>query len=243
MGPHKEKTELLLFPNSESTGLHHVHPTWAGTFVLAALVAMFPGINFILLDSDCLPVTLFEAEDLWTEAYLARFPAYCESGIPEAHPLRAFSRFSTDPQVVYTQSHVCSTRMGQGALLVTEPHAELNAALIVIFRSSHPPLFEWNTWSLRLRSSRGSVTGGEIKEEAANLAFAFRDRIGEFVMRARAENELSPDEKALWIQSGLAISPLMGTYLQCSLDFCPALGIDWRMDISGPLPCPQRPLA
>ena len=75
MGPHKEKTELLLFPNSESTGLHHVHPTWAGTFVLAALVAMFPGINFILLDSDCLPVTLFEVEDLWTEAYLARFPA------------------------------------------------------------------------------------------------------------------------------------------------------------------------
>ena len=34
MGPHKEKTELLLFPISESTGLHHVHPTWAGTFVL-----------------------------------------------------------------------------------------------------------------------------------------------------------------------------------------------------------------
>ena len=139
MGPHKEKTELLLFPNSESTGLHHVHPTWAGTFVLAALVAMFPGINFILLDSDCLPVTLFEVEDLWTEAYLARFPAYCESGIPEAHPLRALARFSTDPQVVYTQSRVCSTRMGQGALLVTEPHAELNAGLIVIFRSSHPP--------------------------------------------------------------------------------------------------------
>ena len=125
MGPHKEKTELLLFPNSESTGLHHVHPTWAGTFVLAALVAMFPGINFILLDSDCLPVTLFEAEDLWTEAYLARFPAYSESGIPEAHPLRAFARFSTDPQVVYTQSHVCSTRMGQGALLVTEPWARI----------------------------------------------------------------------------------------------------------------------
>ena len=74
IGPHREKTELLLFPNSESTGLHQVHPTWAGTFVLAALVAMFPGINFVLLDSDCLPITLFEAEDLWTEAYLARFP-------------------------------------------------------------------------------------------------------------------------------------------------------------------------
>ena len=80
IGPHKEKTELLLFPISASTGLHHVRPTWAGTFVLAALVAMFPGINFVLLDSDCLPVTLFEVEDLWTEAYLARFPAHCESG-------------------------------------------------------------------------------------------------------------------------------------------------------------------
>ena len=45
IGPHKEKTELLLFPISATTGLHHVHPTWAGTFVLAALVAVFPGLN------------------------------------------------------------------------------------------------------------------------------------------------------------------------------------------------------
>ena len=183
IGPHKEKTELLLFPNSESTGLHHVHPTWAGTFVLAALVAMFPGINFVLLDSDCLPVTLFEVEDLWTEAYLARFPVHGESGIPRAHPLRAFARFCNDPQVVYTQTCVCSTRMGQGALVVTEPHAELNAGLIVIFRSSHPPLFDWNAWSLRLRSS--PVSDENFKDEASTLAFAFWDRIGEFIKRSR----------------------------------------------------------
>ena len=110
-----------------------MHPTWAGTFVLAAQVAMFPGINFVLLDSDCLPVTLFEVEDLWTEAFLARYPAHSESGIPKTHPLRAFERFRTDPRVVYTQHRVCSTRMGQGALVVTEPQAELNAGLIVIF--------------------------------------------------------------------------------------------------------------
>ena len=30
IGPHKEKTELFLFPISAATGLHHVHPTWAG---------------------------------------------------------------------------------------------------------------------------------------------------------------------------------------------------------------------
>ena len=34
IGPHKEKTELLLFPISATTGLHHVHPTWAGTLRL-----------------------------------------------------------------------------------------------------------------------------------------------------------------------------------------------------------------
>ena len=51
--------------------------------------------------------------------------------------------------------------------------------LIVIFKSSHPPLFDWNAWSLRLRSSPGSITEDEFKEEASNLAFAFWDRIGE----------------------------------------------------------------
>ena len=130
IGPHKEKTELLLFPISATTGLHHVHPTWAGTFVLAALVAVFPRLNFVLLDSDCLPVTLFEVEDLWTEAFLARFPAHSDGGLPKAHPLLEFQRFRTDPQVEYTQHRVCSTRMGQGALVVTELHSELNAGLI-----------------------------------------------------------------------------------------------------------------
>ena len=238
IGPHKEKTELLLFPISATTGLHHVHPTWAGTFVLAALVAMFPGLTFVLLDRDCLPVTLFEVEDLWTEAFLARFPAHSDGGIPQAHPLRAFTRFRTDPQVVYTQHRVCSTRMGQGALVVTEPHSELNAGLIVIFRSSHPPLFDWNAWSLRFRSSPGSVTDEEFKEEASRLAVTFWGRIGEFLMRSRTGSELSPEEKALWIQSGLAVSPLMGTCLQYSLDFCLAWALigEWTSRVLFPVP-------
>ena len=231
IGPHKEKTELLLFPISATTGLHHVHPTWAGTFVLAALVAMFPGLNFVLLDSDCLPVTLFEVEDLWTEAFLARFPAHSDGGIPQAHPLPAFTRFRTDPQVVYTQHRVCSTRMGQGALVVTEPHSELNAGLIVISRSSHPPLFDWNAWSLRFRSSPGSVTDEELKEEASRLAVTFWGRIGEFLMRSRTGSELSPEEKALWIQSGLAVSPLMGT---CLLAW--ALIGEWTSRVLFPVP-------
>ena len=45
-------------------------------------------------------------------------------------------------------------------------------------------------------------------------------------MRTRIGSELSDEEKALQIQSGLAVSPLMGTCLQYSLDFCLALGAD-----------------
>ena len=51
-------------------------------------------------------------------------------------------------------------------------------------------------------------------------AVTFRGRVGEFLMRSRTGSELSPEEKALWIQSGLAVSPLMGTCLQYSLHFC-----------------------
>ena len=57
----------------------------------------------------------------------------------------------------------------------------------------------------------GSVTDEELKDEASRLAVTFWGRIGEFLMRSRTGSELSPEEKALWIQSGLAVSPLMGT--------------------------------
>ena len=246
IGPHKEKTELLLFPISKTTGLHHVHPTWAGTFVLAALVAVFPGLNFVLLDSDCLPVTLFEVstvEDLWTEAFLARFPAHSDDGIPKAHPLHACQRFRSDPKVQYTQHRVSSTRMGQGALVVTEPHSALNAGLIVVFRSSHPSLFDWNAWTLRFRGSPGTIPDVEYGEEASKLAVAFWGRIGEFLMRSRIGSELSDEEKALWIQSGLAVSPLMGTCLPYSLDFCLAWALigEWTSRVLFPVPKGQWP--
>ena len=151
VGPMQEKTELLFFPACEQTGLHRVHPTWAGTFALAALVALFPGVNFILLDSDCLPVTFFEAADLWREGYLTRFPPGTGKAMPTKHPLHRKQVYLHDPRVVYTQQRVNESKAGQGVLLVTEPFSELNAGLIVIFGSSHPPLFDWVDWTRRCR--------------------------------------------------------------------------------------------
>ena len=57
-------------------------------------------------------------------------------------------------------------------------------------------------------------------------------------MRSRTGSELSPDEKALWIQSGLAVSPLMGTCLHYSLDFCLAWALigEWTSRVLFPVP-------
>ena len=65
VGPGDEQVDLVFVRAHKDTGLNLVHPTWAGTFVLAALVFLFPKTHFILLDSDCVPVTLFEIDELW----------------------------------------------------------------------------------------------------------------------------------------------------------------------------------
>ena len=111
-GPMGERTELCFFPATEHTGLHNVHPTWAGTFVLAALGASFPGKHFFLLDSNCLPVTLFEAFDLWQEAYLARFPLGAEESCKPPHPLLQYQRFQTDCYVKDTREGTSHQKIG-----------------------------------------------------------------------------------------------------------------------------------
>ena len=47
-----------------------------------------------------------------------------------------------NPEVVYTQQGVSHLKIGQGVLVVTEPHAELNAGFVTLFASSHPAIFE-----------------------------------------------------------------------------------------------------
>lgn len=100
----------------------------------------------MLLDSDCLPVTLFEVEDLWHESYLARYPLRKEARSMEQHPLLAVERYKNHPQVKDTRLGVSHQKMGQGVLFVTEPHAELNAGFIVLFASDRPPIFDWAQW-------------------------------------------------------------------------------------------------
>ena len=65
VGPYGELTTVVFVHISADTGLDRVHPTWAGTYILDACVFLFPATNFGLIDSDCVPVTLFEVQELW----------------------------------------------------------------------------------------------------------------------------------------------------------------------------------
>ena len=219
VGPQQEKTELLFFPATEETGLHRVHPTWAGTFVLAASVAIFPGINFILLDSDCLPITLFEAADLWKEGFLTRFPPGAGKGLPQKHPLHRKRDYVNRPDVVYTQHRVDADRQGQGVLLVTEPHSELNAGLVVVFSSTHPSIFDWGEWTRRCRRLPDTEFNSLLASASEKVVQEFLKLLTGFLHRTLSSQDLTPQEMQQWVQSGLALSPLVATCTQYSVDF------------------------
>ena len=243
VGLQQEKTELLYFPATEETGLHRVHPTWAGTFVLAALVAIFPGINFILLDSDCLPITLFEAADLWKEGFLARFPPGAGKGLSQKHPLHRKRDYVNRPDVVYTQHRVDADRPGQGVLLVTEPHSELNAGLVVVFSSTHPSIFNWSEWTRRCRRLSDTEFNSLLASASEKVVQEFMKLLTGFLHRTLSSQDLTPQEMQQWVQSGLALSPLVATCTQYSVDFCLAWALisEWTSRILFPVPKGQWP--
>ena len=51
-------------PSTEDFGLNEIHFTWAGTYVLEAATFLYPDVNFILADADCVPTSLFEVSEL-----------------------------------------------------------------------------------------------------------------------------------------------------------------------------------
>ena len=242
-GPMGERTELCFFPASEHTGLHNVHPTWAGTFVLAALGASFPGKHFFLLDSDCLPVTLFEAFDLWQEAYLTRFPMGAEESRKLPHPLLQHQRFQRDCYVKDTREGTSHQKMGQGVVLVTEPHAELNAGFVGLFASKHPAIFDWAQWNADTKYLNERDFEGRCSQTADILTRAYWTLVSQYLCRRLTSHELSPEASKAWIQTGLALSPLFGTVAQYSIDVIIAWALigEWSSRVLFPPPEGQWP--
>ena len=63
-GPHKEVTRLVWYHVNAESGVQHVPHIWAGVFVLLVARFLFPTIHIALVDTDSVPVSLFEIEDL-----------------------------------------------------------------------------------------------------------------------------------------------------------------------------------
>ena len=128
-GPAHERCDVVYFPICQASGLHLVHPTWA---------------HIVLLDSDCVPVTLFEVEDLWQEAQRLQ-----HSGFPGPVPTSSCAGGLNLDQTDQTPPPKLPKE--QGVILVTEHNAGVNAGFVVLRGSNHaPPLLEADWQSIPL---------------------------------------------------------------------------------------------
>ena len=108
----QELTTAIHVPIDASSGLDKVHFTWAGTFVLEALVYLFPDKHIILIDTDCVPTSLFEVEELvrMTQTHLEQ-----ATGV-EPHSIRG------------NRKPACKSAV----FLCSEAKAEINAGMIIV---------------------------------------------------------------------------------------------------------------
>ena len=142
------------------------------------------------------------------------------------------------PDVVYTQHRVNADRQGQGVLLVTEPHSELNAGLVVVFSSAHPSIFNWSEWTCRCRCLPDTEYDSLLSSASEKVVQEFLKLLTSFLHRTLSSTDLTPQEKQQWVQSGLALSPLVATCTQYSVDFCLAWALigEWTSRILFPVP-------
>ena len=90
---------------------------WAGVFVLEAARFLYPRQHFGLVDTDCVPVTLFETQDLISLAE---------------------SQFQWTDSVGHAPDEH-SNKSKVGMLLFTEAHLEYNAGLVISIGSTGRP--------------------------------------------------------------------------------------------------------
>ena len=173
----------------------------------------------MLLDSDCVPVTLFEVADLWKELSLVR-----DGLTPLTTSSSKGQSASASDESVPKASELSHDQwkhqtIGQGILLVTEQNAEVNAGFIVAFASSHTSVISEQRWRDLLRALDQGVNTDLLPREAAQIAERYWQYIGEFLSTRRPLEEIDSTESAVWIQTGLALTPFAGCVIQHTCDW------------------------
>ena len=206
-GPAQERCDVVYFPISQASGLHLVHPTWAGTLVLAALCLVFPGLHIVLPDSDCVPVTLFEVEDLWQEAQRLQHSGF-RGPVPTSSCAGGLNLDQTD------QTSTPKVPKEQGVILVTEHNAEVNAGFVA------PPLLEADWQSIPL--GPGDLQDRAIGKYRQRLVSAYWQLVSKLVSHGRDDRDMTPTECRAWIQTGLALTPFCGHIMNTSMEWAVA---------------------
>ena len=189
----------------------------------------------MLLDSDCVPVTLFEVADLWKEILLLRDGL---TPITTSSPKGGMA--SETSESVPKASKLSHDRwkhqvIGQGVLLVTEHNAEVNAGFIVAFASSHSSVVPEMRWRKILQAMEMDVETDILRHEANRLTDLYWEYTNEFLSTGRPLNEIDSVECAAWIQTGLALTPFAGCVIKHTCDWTIAWSLigEWTSQVKG----------
>ena len=238
IGPYKEKTTAIYVPICPDTGLHQVHFTWAGAFVLEALCLVHPTVNFALTDSDCVPTTLFEVAEL----------------------VNLMTDQTSRSEAMQHHTMACTSSCPPAVLLMTESKAELNAGLIIVTGHTparaddadmaHEPTVPKQTQDADMSSNAPSdVTMSEASHSRAHKSRRIdnpRDNRSpdDWVAELRTSRAsflattAVPEDPAEALRGGLLLTPLMGCKARTPLDWTHAWAMlgEWAGTVAFPIP-------
>ena len=228
-GPYREKTTAIHFPINADTGLHQVHYTWAGAAALEALCLMFPTVNFALIDSDCVPTSLFEIAEL----------------------VNLMTDKASRAEAMQHNTMASSSQCPPAVLLATEAKAELNAGLIIV--TGHIPTGTADVdmdqatpdTCMPLTAAQGSSSSDAPAPKARRIAHPANRRSADEWVTALHDSRASflattavPEDPAEAIRGGLLLTPLLGCKARTPLDWTHAWAMlgEWAGAIAFPLP-------
>ena len=226
VGPYLEKTTAIHFPISAATGLQGVHYTWAGAVVLEALCLVFPTINFVLIDTDCVPTSLFEVAEL----------------------VNLLVDKTTRTITMQHHTMASSTHCPPAVLLATEAKAELNAGLVIVTGHKPTPSEDASMEPPSDAETRPMEQEPPTEEDArahkARRIAAARKSPEEWVAELIASRTrflattAVPDDPVGAVQGGLLLTPLAGTIAKTPLDWAHAWAIlgEWAGVVAFPIP-------
>ena len=219
----------MYIPINSDTGLDQVHYTWAGAAVLEALCLVYPTVNFVLADSDCVPTSLFEVAEL----------------------VNLMTDRTSRAEAMQQHTMASSNQSPPAVLLMTESKAELNAGLIIV--TGHAATQErMLTWAQKLQMQACQRPALLIlmpcdarARKSRRLAHPADSKSPEEWVTALCDSRASflattavPDDPAEALRGGLILTPIMGCKARTPLDWTHAWAMlgEWAGKIAFPIP-------